>query len=231
MKKTIYTLQVDNYMPEMTKITFKYMQIYADKIGANFKVITERKFPDMPVTYEKFQIYEIGQEDGNDWNIYLDADAFINPEAIDFTNFINKDTVLNYNKDFSNIRFRHDKYFTRDGRNIGCGNWFTVVSDLCIDLWKPLDDITVNQAIENIYPVMQERTLIGMKKDHLIDDYVTSRNVAKYGLKHTTVVKLVEDYKLPSHFFWHDYKMKPEEKLTFLKDIIEKNKFDEITDW
>ena len=94
MKKTIYTLQVDNFMPELTEITFKWMKVYAEKIGADFQVITERKFPHMPPNYEKFQIYELNKKNKDDWSIFFDADAIIHPDCVDWTIFVGKDTVI-----------------------------------------------------------------------------------------------------------------------------------------
>ena len=41
---------------------YPYIKKYAQKIGADFYVIKERKFPDWYITYEKLQIYEIEKE-------------------------------------------------------------------------------------------------------------------------------------------------------------------------
>jgi hypothetical protein len=43
MKKLLITFDI-NYTKEITDITYPYMKSYADKIGADFKIITERKF-------------------------------------------------------------------------------------------------------------------------------------------------------------------------------------------
>jgi hypothetical protein len=85
IKKTIYTLNIDDYAPEICALTYPLIQAYARKIGADFQVIRERKFPDWPVVYEKLQIHELGQRDSNDWNIYIDSDTLINPEMFDIT--------------------------------------------------------------------------------------------------------------------------------------------------
>lgn len=53
VKKTIYTLNIGDYAPEICALTYPLMQAYARKIGAEFHVIRERKFPDWPLDYEQ----------------------------------------------------------------------------------------------------------------------------------------------------------------------------------
>lgn len=205
MKKTLYTLCVDDYAPMITELTFPLMRRWADKIGAEFHVIGERKFPDMPVVYEKLQIYELGQEAGNDWNIYLDADAMINPILLDVTEHLSKDTVMHNATDIASNRWTYDRYFRRDGRHISSCNWFTVASDWCIDLWKPCDDLTLAQMIANIHPFHGE-LIKGIGADHLVDDYTLSRNIAKFGLKCTTFTKIREGLNQTTWpYLWHTY--------------------------
>jgi hypothetical protein len=81
-------------------------------------------------------------------------------------------------------RWNYDEYFLRGDRNIGSGNWFTVASDWCVDLSRPLD-ISLDEALRSIYPTVPELNG-GITKEHLIDDYALSRNIAKFGLKATT---------------------------------------------
>ena len=83
LKKTLYTLNIGNYGPEITALTYPYMRRYAEKIGADFFIITERKFPGWPVTFEKLQIYELSQQHANDWNIFCDGDCLIHPDLMD----------------------------------------------------------------------------------------------------------------------------------------------------
>lgn len=219
-KKTLYTLNIDNYAPEITAITYPLLERYAEKIGANFHIIKERKFPDFPVVYEKLQIHELGKD--NDWNIYIDSDAFIHPDLFDITEHISKDTVLHFGTDFANNRWRYDNYFRRDGRNIGSCNWFTVASNWCIDLWKPLDDLTLEEAVKNIYPTQIELNTV-IKPSHLIDDYVVSRNIAKYGLKFKSFQQLLGEIgQKEASYAYHQYLFTEEDKLKQLKEIKEK---------
>jgi hypothetical protein len=80
MKKTLVTLDI-NYPKEITDLTFPSMEQYAKNIGAEFVILTERKFPNLPITQEKFQLYDIDA----DYIIFLDADALINPNSFDFS--------------------------------------------------------------------------------------------------------------------------------------------------
>jgi hypothetical protein len=219
-KKTIFTLNVDGYSPEITAITYPLLEQYAKRIGAEFFVIKERKFPDWPVVYEKLQIYELAQEMGNDWNIYIDSDALVHPETLDYTLFLNKDTVAHNGADMANVRWKYDRFFTRDGRNIGSCNWFTIASDLCIELWKPLDDLTLQEALDRIFPSVNEKNTV-ITKEHLIDDFTLSRNIAKYGLKFKALLELNKEIGLPgADFFWHAYTIDAKEKVIEMQKII-----------
>lgn len=220
-KKTIFTLNVNNYAPEITEITYPLIKRYADKIGADFYTIKDRKFPDFPPVYEKLQIYELGQKMENDWNIYIDSDALVHPDMIDVTNHISKNTVMHAGADLASNRWKYDRYFLRDGRNIGSCNWFTVASDQCIELWKPLDDLTLKEAISNINPTVHELSTI-IIPEHLIDDYTLSRNIAKYGLKFMTCMDLLRKLlgdNIPQ-YFWHQYTIPTEEKVIRMKQVL-----------
>lgn len=223
LKKTIYTLNIDNYAPEICSLTYPLIKGYADKIGAAFKVISERKFPEWPVTYEKLQIFELGQQDENDWNIYIDADAIVNPDFFDITDHMNKDVVCHNGMDMAGIRWKYDQYFRRDGRHIGSGNWFAAASDWCLDLWHPLE-LSLDEALVNIVVANHEREF---NSSHLIDDYTLSRNIAKYGLKFTTVADICgavgfkgSDGHNMSPFLTHLYNISEEEKLSRLLSIL-----------
>lgn len=221
MIKTIFTLTVDNYSPEIRKLTLPLLNKYANKIGANIYEITERKFPEFPPVYEKFQIYELAKSLKSDWNIFVDADALIHPETIDFTIHMPPNTVGNHKCDMANMRFKYDEYFIRDGRNIGCGGWFSIVPLSCIDFWKPLTDLNPQEAYNNIYPTINEKNA-GINSEHLIDDYVTSRNVARYGLKYRSTSKILEDvgFKPDAEFFYHEYCIGEEEKMMKLENML-----------
>ena len=221
-RKTLYTLNVGMaYEPEITAFTYPLMKHYAEKIGADFHIITERKYPSWPITYEKLQIHDLARKHLNDWSIYVDSDALIHPEMIDFTLHMSKDTVAHNGCDMASIRWRYDHYFRRDGRNIGSCNWFTIASDWCLDLWRPLDDMTLEQALRNIYPTVGELTSV-ITPDHLIDDYVLSRNIARFGLKYRNAKDIIRDVGIPdANIFWHSYTITLAEKVSQMKEIVE----------
>jgi hypothetical protein len=219
MKKTLFTLNVDGYAPEITALTYPLFKRYAHKIGADFQVITDRKYPSLPPVYEKLQIYELGQY--SDWSIYIDSDALVHPDMFDVTEFLHKDTVCHNGSDMANNRWKYDNFFRRDGRHIGSCNWFTIASDWCLDLWHPLNDITYEEALENIFPIQDEVNSV-ITREHLIDDYVLSRNIAKYGLHFTTVLKVMSVYSIPGDYLWHQYTISMDEKVKQMYEVLEK---------
>lgn len=220
LKKTIFTLNINNYCPEITAITYPLLRYWAAKIGADFHIIKDRKFPNWPVTYEKLQIYQLGREMGNDWNIYVDSDAIIHPETLDWTQYMKKDTVAHNGRDFANIRWRYNDYMRRDGRDWGSCNWFTIASDWCLDIWRPLD-VPFEEAVENIFPTADERNGT-TTRDHLIDDYTLSNNIARFGIKAITIQQLQKDLQFEnSAFHYHLYNISEKEKIDRLTELVD----------
>jgi len=214
--KVVFTLDIGNYEPQITELTYPLMQSYARKINAHFCILNERRFPGWPVSYEKMQIFERG----TDWNLFFDADTLIHPDTIDFTVHMKRDTVYHNSSDMAHLRWKYDEYFLRDGRNIGSGNWLAFASDWCCDLWKPLE-ISLEEALENIHPT-QEELNGGLTRDHFIDGYTVSRNIAKYGLKFDTIENLLKELGMgDERFFWHGYNMTSEQKLLQMKSVLQ----------
>lgn len=227
IKKTLYTLNINNYAPEICALSYPLMRAYARKIGADFRVLTMRKFPEWPVVYEKLQIHELAKEDSNDWSIFVDSDALINPEMFDVTEHLSKDTVCHNGRDMAGVRWKYDQYFRRDGRHFGSCNWFTVASDWCLDLWRPLDDLTLDQAVANINITMAERNSGVCEASHLIDDYTLSRNIARFGLKTQTVIDLcakfgwrTQNAQPISPFLYHKYTISNAQKVAEMLSIL-----------
>jgi len=226
MRKTLWTLNVGNYAPELCELTYPLLLAYARKMGADFQIINERRFPEMPVTYEKLQIFYLGR--GNDWNVYIDSDAVIFPDMFDVTERIGKDTVAHYSRDNCINRFKSNNYFRRDGRDIGAANWFAAASDWCIDLWHPLtrelkdriisstDPMALRDALADIRPIVVERQA-GITPEHLIDDYTLSLNIARYGLKFTTVAEIMQRNNDRGVYAWHTHRMPVEQKLAQIR--------------
>ena len=218
-RKTVYTLDIGPYAPSITALTRPLLELWARRIGADLVVLNERRFPAWPVCYEKLQIHERARERGDDWSVYLDADALVHPDTPDFTRFIPRDTVLHYDADVAAVRWDYDAYFQRDGRHIGSGNWLAVASAWCLDLWRPLDDLTLEEATARIHPVAFERR-VGITPEHLLDDYVLSRNIARFGLKFTTVKRVQEQTGCVGEFFRHDYLLTEDEKVEVLTKTL-----------
>ena len=217
VRKTLYTLSINDYAPDITEMTFPLMKRWAHKIGAEFQIITERKFPHLPIPMEKLQIHELGKE--NDWSIFLDADCCVHPDMFDPTNHLRSDTVAHYANDMAGHRWRYDKYFRRDGRHIGSCNWCAIAPKDCHDLWHPLD-LTYEEAVANIFPVQVERVSGCLETDHLLDDYTLSRNIAKFGLKFKTIVSIIEELKSGSGWLWHLYNIPHETKVRMIYELL-----------
>lgn len=221
IKKTVFTLNIDKYEPDICALTYPFLRRYADKIDADFYVITDRCFPDWPVVYEKLQIFKLGREMRNDWNIYIDSDALVHPDFFDVTEHLHKDTVMHNGIDMVGSRWKYNDYFRRDGRHISSCNWFTVGSDWCLDLWHPIDDMTPEQAIKNISPTVTELNTV-ITASHLIDDYTLSRNISRYGLKLETCVAMQARIGDAGNYLWHQYTMPVADKIKQMKDVMQK---------
>jgi len=216
MKKLLVTLDI-NYDERIKKITFPYMEKYADRIGADFKPITKRKFLNDPVNIEKFQIYEMSE--GYDWTFFVDADAIIHPNCPDLTEFFDKSNVLFYGCDLYPIRFKPNNYSRRDGRNLGACTWFTMFSDMTRHLWKPYENPL--DFVDEISLTFIEKNF-GYDNKHVLDDYLVSRNIAKYGLKVKTVAYDIYDHYQNGNAFKpyliHYFAIPLKQKIEFLKN-------------
>jgi hypothetical protein len=220
MKKTLYTMNIGGYAPEITDLTYPLMRHYARKVGAEFFEITERKSPDWPLMYEKLQIYDLARERGDEWSLYFDSDALIRPDTPDFTCLLTKDTIAHYNYDFAPLRWKYDEYFLRDGRHAGSCGWMVIASDWCRDLWHP-SDLTPEETISRCFPVMAEVGM-GLAPSHFVEDYTISRNIARYGLKAQSIKELLVKigFSADVGMFHHVYAMPIEQKIANLREVV-----------
>lgn len=218
-------MSLNDWEPEITSRTFPLMKHYAKKIGADFWHINQRKYPNAPIGYERFQIHDVA--DQYDWVIQLDADLVLHPDMPDVTALVDKDTILISTPDSSLKRFLADKYFYRDGRFISVPGFFTVTSDWCKDFWKLPDDLTPDEAIAKVTPTQHEWGRWENKVfngSHLVVDYIWSRNVARYGLKYKTfqdvfippLLNPIEDYVM------HNSHLPPGHKRKHVIDVVDK---------
>ncbi len=243
---------ITGFQPRIQFLTFPLLANYARKIGASIVTIDQRKFPEFPITYEKLQIHELAKRSVEaqivhadpdnppfgfrlqtvmvppaEWNIYIDLDALVSPEFFDITAMLPKDHVCHNGRDMANMRWRYDQYFRRDGRHWGSCNWFTVGSDWMLDAWRPLDDLSPAEALANINITIQEHNSGNCKTEHLIDDYTLSRNIARFGLKATTLGDICGNlgFKAPdgrghNPFLWHIYTEPEEVKLSRMLNVL-----------
>jgi hypothetical protein len=99
-----------------------------------------------------------------------------------------------------------------------------MASRWCLDLWYPLEDWTPEQAIAHIHPLLKEQVTGYTPASHLITDYVLSRNIARYGLKYTTLIEVYKqvfksDLKY-NPWLWHEYNISQEQKLADIKAAL-----------
>jgi len=169
MKKALWVLNIGNYRPDISQYTLPTLKKYAADIGADYREITTRKYPDWPITYEKMQLWELGRE--YDWNILSDSDVLISKDLPDVTKVLRPDTVGAHGAyDISITVKEPDLYFARDGRQKGVATYFVATSFMTHDLWEPLN-MTATEALAN------------MKRAFVVDEFCASRNLARYGLK------------------------------------------------
>ena len=218
-RTTVYTLDVDGYAPEILALTRPWLERWVDKIGARLCVIDRRRWPNRPAVYEKLQIHDLARERGDDRIIYIDGDALIHPDMFDPTDHVPMDTVAHNGCDMAGNRWQYDEYFRRDGRHIGSGNWLAIGSSWTLDLWREQDDLTYEEILSRIHPTQHERSL-GIGPERLIDDYILSRNIARFGLKFTTIMAITEGWKRPGDYFRHDYDLTQAAKVESLKAAL-----------
>jgi hypothetical protein len=171
--KCVHVLATDGYAPALCAITLPTIRDYAKRIGADFNLITTRKFPTFPINYERLQIYEAGKD--YDWNITIDADMVIGKGLHDITSNAPENIVRLAMKFDATMHFNVENniYFQRDGRNVGLVDAFILTSRLTHDLWEPLPG-----PLEEYLPLFKDGQI------RRISEFCLSQNLAKYGLQY-----------------------------------------------
>lgn len=163
MLKRLFVLRIDNYWPELCAFTIPTIKAWCQKNGWEYNEITERHHnPIASATFSKTKIYELGAD--SDWNIICDADLMLRPDFFDPTTFCDQYIIRSSYSFKASTRFPICKYFLRNNRNVGISGGFVLTSKLTHDLWKA-DELSDE-----------------MIKSHLADEWIISRNLAKYGL-------------------------------------------------
>jgi len=193
MKKHIVCTLNINYSKDITDITLPAMEKYAENIGADFLVISDRKFPHLPFTQEKFQLYDL---DANHIT-FLDVDALINPGAPDFSK-VAKDAIVIAEwlvaDDFSSDsppgrnKFRVHSAFL----SFSSANKFIVKPD------------------EN--PMQHMQYILGENREWNLDEYIMSLNVLRHG---ADIIDLKDGF--PNTIAHNGNRFTIEQKVEFLK--------------
>ena len=218
MRKLIHVVNINDFFPDLFALTYPTIRSYAERNGYMINMITERKFPDYPINYEKMQVYEDGKD--AEVNILCDADMLIHPEFPDVTEFLKRDSIA-FNDNY-NISWKYHvdriRYFMRDGRDVGIATNFVVSSDWTHDVWEPLS--LSQKDIEDL--AKKENTDTGGADGrgwgHYADEFALSYNMAKYGLKYTGVTW--EDWMRP--WLIHTGTGDKNEALQIARDTLEK---------
>jgi len=140
--KCIHVVALEDWLngkgAELCAYTLPSIKKYADKIGADFNLITKPRFPDFPCNYERFHIWEDGKD--YQWNINIDADTLMHPEAEDPTLRINPFNTIGalLSMHQHSYFFEPNAYFTRNPNKPFFGDFFVVSSWLTHDIWEPL---------------------------------------------------------------------------------------------
>ena len=176
-KKCIHTICLNNWQPELCAITIPNLMAYARKIGSDFNLISEAKFDGFPPNYERFQIWEDGMD--YEWNFNIDADTILRHDCDDPTEYVPKNHVASlYAIEIDNyFKTSNDPYFIRYGEKWGIADQFTLSNILVHDFWTPSE---MN---------FEETSKKCLKDPRQVSEYTLSRNMARFGLKHTGILK------------------------------------------
>ena len=198
MKKLLVTLNINDYDKEITELTFPYMREYAKNIGADFHIITERKFLNVPLRLEFFQLYEYSET--YDWIIFLDADCMINPKGVDLTTLVEEDRVLIQKYVSPTHHFHSENIKGKYNLKFYAPFFFLVFNKNSRDCVKPYQNpydyyeyINLNSKHPEMETYMKIRTHLSEKeiKDTLIDEFLLTLNLHKYNIK---TASLQEDF-------------------------------------
>lgn len=176
MKNIIHVVYINDYFPELWEMCLPSIKQYAYKTKSELNIITQRKFPDWHINYEKFQVYEDGKY--ADSNFLIDADVLIHPKFPDFSNGISLPHHIAFNDNYhasTKFHVADNIYFQRDGRDVGIASNAVISFKSTHDVWEPL----------NISPA-KGKTITYVREGD-IDEYTLSHNMAKYGLKYTGI--------------------------------------------
>ena len=174
LKRKLHVVYINDFFPELWKLTLPSIEAYADKHGYELNIISKRKFPEWHINYEKMQVYEDGMD--CDVNLLVDADILIHPQYPDLLGLCPPNWISVMDAYYASEKLLLNKDFLRDGRDMGIASNFVFSGALTHDLYKPLE-ITPEEGRE-----------ITLFREGDIDEYCLSKNMARYGIKYCGVV-------------------------------------------
>ena len=201
--KCVHTVAIDGWRPDICAITIPNLQRYAKRIGADFHVIEKAKFAKdgYPPNYERLQTFWDGA--GYMWNLVIDADFILHPDFEDPTLRLSTREMASLYYVQASHYFQWNRFFERDGRDLGIADSFVVSNWATHDVWTPLD-------------VPFEEARKECKKDpRQVSEFCLSLNVAKFGLKHNGVTK-----DIPKHYSLMSTTNKPPDCCRLLLDKL-----------
>ena len=168
MKKGVFVVRVDDYLPGLCALTLPTIERYAKKIGASFTLIDQRRYPEYPPTYEKMQVYDLGR--GNDYNILFDCDLAFTEDMYDVTELVPQGSLGCWMVYPPSVTIKYDEYIKIEdpSETIPATNFLVVPGDIH-KVWEPFD-------------MSYEEASSRMKRLFVIDEYCVGRNVKKYGV-------------------------------------------------
>jgi hypothetical protein len=167
-RKCVHTVAMAGWRPDIQALSLPSIKRWADRIGADFNLISSPKFPGYPASYERLQVHEAGR--GYGWNVCLDADMLLHRDLEDPTERMDPRSCGSMGMLDAGRWFEPDEYFARDGRQIGVADCFVVSSEMTHDLWTPLG-------------VPFEEASRRCRDPWMVSEYALSRNLARFGLK------------------------------------------------
>ena len=172
MKKCIHFLNTAPADPDVRAVTLPALESYADRIGADLNLISERRYPDFPPSYECFQIFEAGRK--FERNLMIGMEVLAGPALPDFTANLSETNVglCQVITPSSAYRVERDPWFQRDGRDKGPIASIIATSWMTHELWQPLPGKAAD--FSSVFRVAGVSSLT---------EYCLALNLAHYGLK------------------------------------------------
>lgn len=96
MKTLVLTIAMGEYHQKMAEITHPLIKSYAEKIGADFKVISEQKISETTPHWEKFQIYDFSKT--YDHILFLDTDIIVRNDCPNLFELVSHEKIGAFNE-------------------------------------------------------------------------------------------------------------------------------------